>query len=324
MNKKVFLILAILVGLILLIGGGYLAYQKFWSQKSKTTKSISTPTAPSSPSQTDNSAQILQQFNDSKKTAEENFAKIQNTGQSRPSQEILDLVEETKKLLEELKTFITANKKVLGAKGINTEEELKNIEEKLTLIASHGGSANPSSSQSPASSSSSLSLSLPFDKESFYADRMGIWPFCVHGGEHPEGHGGIDFDLKAGTEIKAAAPGSVEEMMYEESEGGYNIFLQHGSGYATGYIPIKDVQVQKGDQVNQGQVLGKAGDDGKGTTYVHFEVNNYQKGGRVCPYPFFNSTAKADFETMFSISHYPEQSSEPNICNCDLVPVSQR
>ena len=101
-------------------------------------------------------------------------------------------------------------------------------------------------------------------------------------------HNGIDIANAVGTPIRAAASGRVEEVGY--SAGGYGnyIVLNHfpkGLGganpekWVTLYGHLSAVNVKKGDQVTQGQVIGKMGNTGFSTgSHLHFELH---KGKRI-------------------------------------------
>jgi murein DD-endopeptidase MepM/ murein hydrolase activator NlpD len=209
---------------------------------------------------------------------------------------------EFKNLLLEFKQFILDNEVVLKDAGIDTVQELRFIEEQLAR------------EEKEVDVQGEIVLYLPFDKENYYNAEVGLWPFCVHGGEHPEGHGGIDFDLRPGTRIKAAADGEVDEIFSEEK--GYNILIGHGR-IITGYIPVLNPNVKKGDLVKKGQVIGTAGHDSKGKYFIHFEVNDFTKGGRICPYSFFDNETKKLVDKWLKNAVYPEKSREPYICNCE-------
>lgn len=317
-NKKVLVALIIILGLGL-SAAGYFVYKK-WIAKPQTTVTETTTPAPSATETTDKSAEILAKFNEYENKIEENWKTIEGF-KNNPPKEVPAIVGETKNLLEEFKKFIQDNKETLEKKGINTIDELAKIEERLSMVDKYSSTAGPTSTQTPTQIST-LSLSLPFDSNNYLSTEWGIWPFCVHGGDHPEGHGGIDFELREGTEIKAAASGTVEEVM--EESGGTNVMITNGS-YALGYIPLSNPQVEKGDKITAGQVLGTTSKDETGRSYfVHFEVVNFQKNQRVCPYNYFSSSAKSVFDEMFKSAHYPEQGSEPSICNCESVAAPSR
>lgn len=325
-NNKIHWLIIVVVILVLggLGYGGYWAYGKVKSKiDSKSTNSANSSKEDTKP--VDSSTDLTTQFNDYKSNITTLMNSLQSSeGSETNKEEKMKIASQALELLQEFKQFLETNKDALSA-TIDVTAEIKSVEDQINQINSRSssGSGSSSSDSSNKNLSTSLSLALPFDKNNYAVINNGVWPFCVHGGEHPEGHGGIDFDLSGAAEIKAAAAGTVEEMMFDEAENGYNIFINHGNK-ATGYTPIRNPQVQKGDKITQGQVLGTAGDDGKGVNYLHFEVNAFTEGGRVCPYQYFNSEAKTAFDEMFAKSIYPEKSSESNICNCELVPVSQR
>ena len=66
----------------------------------------------------------------------------------------------------------------------------------------------------------------------------------------------ISFSAEQGTEVKAAAAGTVQEIA-EDSEMGKTITIAHKDGWLTTYGQLEDaVKVKKGDKVTQGQAIG--------------------------------------------------------------------
>jgi len=166
-----------------------------------------------------------------------------------------------------------------------------------------------------------ISLSIPFDYNDYSPKKFGIWPFCVHGGEHPEGHGGIDFELKPDTRILASADGRVEYIEPPEIAlhgWGYGVYIAHETG-AVGYVCLKDVQVKEGDYVKKGDFLGYPCQTDQGDSFIHFEVVDNIINKRVCPLKYLDNEFRARIEEMFSRAHYPEQADEPELCNCETV-----
>lgn len=324
-TKWIVVIILAVVFLAGIVYAGFYYYQKIKSQISKPTKTESqqVTTTPTASSNTNASEQaIMEKYSNYKTTSTEKMTSLQALGKS-DRQVAMSLAQETKTYLEEFKAFLNENKTVLEKNNINVTEDITTVDSNLAMIASKG-SSSPSSSSRPSSSSSSLSIPLPFDKDNFVIANSGVWPFCVHGGDHPEGHGGIDFDLKSGTEIKAVASGKIERIEYVEGEG-YNFMISHESyGLASGYTPIINHSLKVGDQVTKDQVLGNAGTDLKGVPFLHFEIFSFSKNSRVCPYQYFNSEAKTAFDGMFAQSNYQEESADPDVCNCETVDVSQR
>lgn len=85
-------------------------------------------------------------------------------------------------------------------------------------------------------------------------------------------HKGIDIGASSGSEIKAAAGGTVVIATYSASAGNY-IMLSHGSGVYTVYMHMKSMAVSEGDEVSKGQVIGFVGSTGYSTgPHLHFGI----------------------------------------------------
>ncbi len=85
-------------------------------------------------------------------------------------------------------------------------------------------------------------------------------------------HKGIDISASTGDKVIAAASGEVVISEYSYSAGNY-IMINHGSGLFTIYMHLSKRLVSVGDEVNQGQQIGKAGSTGYSTgTHLHFGV----------------------------------------------------
>ncbi len=97
-------------------------------------------------------------------------------------------------------------------------------------------------------------------------------------------HLGMDFFAKRGTQCYATADGVVTSVKYR---GGYGkcIEIQHKNNYSTLYAHLKDYNVQEGDKVKAGDVIGYVGETGMVTTSaLHYEVRINNKP--VNPKPF--------------------------------------
>jgi murein DD-endopeptidase MepM/ murein hydrolase activator NlpD len=85
-------------------------------------------------------------------------------------------------------------------------------------------------------------------------------------------HTGVDIDAGSGTPIKAAAGGLV---VHSGRRGGYGncVIIDHGGGLATVYGHCSSLSVAAGQEVKQGQVIGRVGSTGLATgPHLHFEV----------------------------------------------------
>ena len=85
------------------------------------------------------------------------------------------------------------------------------------------------------------------------------------------GHRGIDYAVASGTAIRAAAAGTVT---YAGEVGGYlAVTIDHGLGMQTTYTVLRDVTVERGQQVAQGTWIGHtASTHPNGPPGLHFGV----------------------------------------------------
>lgn len=88
------------------------------------------------------------------------------------------------------------------------------------------------------------------------------------------GHKGIDFAAEAGTEVYAAADGTVSETgSYWNGGYGNSVTIDHRIDMETVYAHLQDVTVKEGDKVKKGDLIGHAGSTGDTTQNgIHFEV----------------------------------------------------
>ncbi len=85
-------------------------------------------------------------------------------------------------------------------------------------------------------------------------------------------HYGIDIAAPFGTDIYAAKSGKVIISTYDKSYGNY-VVIDHGGGKTTRYAHMSSRIAKVGDNVKQGQLIGKVGATGSATGYhLHFET----------------------------------------------------
>ncbi len=85
-------------------------------------------------------------------------------------------------------------------------------------------------------------------------------------------HRGIDIRAAYGQDIPSAASGRV---VSAGTEGGYGqtVVIEHAGGIRTRYAHLSTTLVAAGEEVRDGQVVGRAGHSGRATgTHLHFEV----------------------------------------------------
>ncbi|MGE5174219.1 MAG: peptidoglycan DD-metalloendopeptidase family protein [Betaproteobacteria bacterium] len=94
---------------------------------------------------------------------------------------------------------------------------------------------------------------------------------------HPVGgfrgkHTGVDLAAREGTNIAAAASGTVVQTGEGEYIGRF-VILRHKDGYATIYGHCSQLLTTPGKSVKKGQIIAKSGDTGRTTgPHLHFEI----------------------------------------------------
>jgi murein DD-endopeptidase MepM/ murein hydrolase activator NlpD len=88
---------------------------------------------------------------------------------------------------------------------------------------------------------------------------------------------GINISVPMGTDVHAAETGSVAYAGSELKGYGNLILVRHDNGLVTAYAHASEILVKRGDRVNRGQVIAKAGKTGAvDQPQLHFEVRRDQ------------------------------------------------
>lgn len=88
-----------------------------------------------------------------------------------------------------------------------------------------------------------------------------------------EFHRGQDYVAQCGTEVKAAASGTVTFAGWHEYGGGNRVVVDHGNGLETTYNHLSSFTVKVGQKLTRGEVLALSGTTGASTgCHLHFEV----------------------------------------------------
>jgi murein DD-endopeptidase MepM/ murein hydrolase activator NlpD len=104
-----------------------------------------------------------------------------------------------------------------------------------------------------------------------------MWP-VVGGGNYISqyfhyGHYAIDIAADYGSEVRAAAGGTVVFAGWKGNGGGYQVWISHGSNLYTTYNHMSAISVGYGQSVGAGQQVGRIGQSGDATgPHLHFEV----------------------------------------------------
>jgi murein DD-endopeptidase MepM/ murein hydrolase activator NlpD len=83
-------------------------------------------------------------------------------------------------------------------------------------------------------------------------------------GEVASRHYGTDFGGTTGAPVQAAARGVVA-LVANFYLAGHAVYLSHGGGLVTGYFHLSRVDVEEGDTVARGQIIGGVGRSGRAT-----------------------------------------------------------
>jgi murein DD-endopeptidase MepM/ murein hydrolase activator NlpD len=92
------------------------------------------------------------------------------------------------------------------------------------------------------------------------------------GGPYTSYHSGVDFRAPGGTPVYAPA-GGIVALAEPLAVRGNAVVIDHGWGVLTGYWHLSSIEVQAGEQVTPGDVIGKVGSTGLSTgAHLHWEV----------------------------------------------------
>lgn len=97
--------------------------------------------------------------------------------------------------------------------------------------------------------------------------------FSKFGPRRRRNHNGVDLPMKTGEPILAAFDGKVRVSNYNTGGFGNMVILRHPNGLETWYAHMTRRNVQTGDYVKAGQVIGYVGNTGRSYgAHLHFEV----------------------------------------------------
>ena len=90
-------------------------------------------------------------------------------------------------------------------------------------------------------------------------------------------HYGIDIAAQQGTQIKSSATGVVTMAEPDLYYTGGTIIMDHGHGISTIYSHLATLDVEVGDEVLQGDIIGTVGSTGRSTgPHLDFRINWFQ------------------------------------------------
>jgi murein DD-endopeptidase MepM/ murein hydrolase activator NlpD len=124
----------------------------------------------------------------------------------------------------------------------------------------------------------------------------------------PKMHYGMDFSAESGTPVYSTGDGKVLRADSRASGFGNHIRIDHGYGYITIYAHLNDYNVQKGQKVKRGDLIGYVGNTGRSRgPHLHYEV--HLNGERLNPVNFYYGELSAEeFNTIIEMASQSNQS----------------
>jgi len=133
-------------------------------------------------------------------------------------------------------------------------------------------------------------LKLPYNGGDSWGISTGYGGSATHQGAD---YYAIDFNIDGssdcGEPIRAVASGIVNSINYSSTGYGNRVDIDHGDEYVSRYAHLESISVSVGDNVSQGQEIGKCGSTGQSTgCHLHFVL--YHNGNAQKPEPMSGYT----------------------------------
>ena len=134
---------------------------------------------------------------------------------------------------------------------------------------------SPSEKETPEAAKETAKSSEPPAKPAWVHPMPGATVTSCFGPRWGVMHAGIDLAKPANTPVRAAGAGTVTAAGWLYAGYGISVVIDHGNGYLTHYAHLNRADVQPGDWVDAGDVIGREGSTGDSTgPHLHFEVHN--------------------------------------------------
>lgn len=121
-------------------------------------------------------------------------------------------------------------------------------------------------------------------------------------------HYGMDFTAPKGTPVYASGDGKISRADNNSSGYGKHIRIDHGYGYISLYGHLSNYNVQVGQNVKRGDLIGFVGSTGRSEApHLHYEV--WKDEVRINPINFYYGSLSAEeFENMLKYANQENQS----------------
>jgi hypothetical protein len=137
-----------------------------------------------------------------------------------------------------------------------------------------------------------MTIEFPLEKKFPLGSGFGPRGSLAGGRIKAHNHKGQDIAAPTGTKVKSVDDGVVVRSSPVEQGGGYGNFIviKHKDFYSA-YGHLSKREVNKGDTVKRGQLIGLVGSTGLSTgPHLHFEIRKTENGSQVDPKPYLNGS----------------------------------
>jgi len=137
-----------------------------------------------------------------------------------------------------------------------------------------------------------MTIEFPLEKKFPLGSGFGPRGALAGGKIKAHNHKGQDIASPTGTKVKSVDDGVVVRSSPVEQSGGYGNFIviKHKDFYSA-YGHLSKREVNKGDTVKRGQLIGLVGSTGLSTgPHLHFEIRKTENGSQVDPKPYLTGS----------------------------------
>jgi murein DD-endopeptidase MepM/ murein hydrolase activator NlpD len=121
-------------------------------------------------------------------------------------------------------------------------------------------------------------------------------------------HDGVDYCFPVGTQIVAAAPGTVKVIEFEAGGAGNLLVIHHPyDGKQTLYAHLSEILVSTGERVARGQPVALSGNSGvSGEPHLHFRLATWETPpDPIDPYRDLTDPESVSYWTVANNPQYP-------------------
>ncbi len=121
-------------------------------------------------------------------------------------------------------------------------------------------------------------------------------------------HTGLDFAARIGTPIYAAGGGTVSRVSTHYYGYGKQVEIDHGFGFKTKYAHMSEFNVEVGQNVKRGELIGYSGNSGTSTgPHLHYEVMKNRK--KVNPIHYiYRDISEEEYKILVKLASIENQS----------------